>query len=174
METRIRELQIDDLPAVYALGERLFSADRLPILYRTWDENDLASLFASDRETCLVVEGDGGILGFVLGSVLEKRRGAWTYGYVEWIGVEPGAARHGVGRRLLRALTDRFIELGVRMIIVDTQADNRSAIEFFKSLGFGQEHMHVYMSLNLTGHPEYQRRRRAQAEQEGEDGHGGS
>jgi ribosomal protein S18 acetylase RimI-like enzyme len=154
-EVRIREMEIGDLPGVYDLGERLFSAEALPILYRTWDEYDVVDLFSADGETCLVAELEGRLVGFVLGSVIQKRRGAWTYGYLEWIGVDPACGRRGIGRRLFRSLTERFVGQGVRMIIVDTESDNRDAIAFFRSLGFGQEHRHVYLSLNLTHHPEY-------------------
>jgi len=44
----IREMSLQDLPAIFALGERLFPADKWPALYRTWDEYELAVHFASD------------------------------------------------------------------------------------------------------------------------------
>ena len=36
------------------------------------------------------------------------------------------------------------------MMIIDTSADNRAAINFFQKQGFGDVQEHVYMSLNLT------------------------
>ena len=36
VEVIIREMEIDDLSAVYHLGEKLFTSDEFPILYRTW------------------------------------------------------------------------------------------------------------------------------------------
>jgi ribosomal protein S18 acetylase RimI-like enzyme len=41
-------------------------------------------------------------------------------------------------------------EQGVRMMIIDTSADNQPAIRFFEKQGFGDVQEHVYMSLNLT------------------------
>ncbi len=41
-------------------------------------------------------------------------------------------------------------EQGVRMIIIDTSADNLPAIRFFEKQGFGNIQEHVYMTLNLT------------------------
>jgi ribosomal protein S18 acetylase RimI-like enzyme len=41
-------------------------------------------------------------------------------------------------------------EQGVRMIIVDTAADNEAAIRFFRKQGFGNVQEHVYMTLNLA------------------------
>jgi ribosomal protein S18 acetylase RimI-like enzyme len=36
------------------------------------------------------------------------------------------------------------------MIIIDTSADNRAAINFFQKQGFADIQEHLYMSLNLT------------------------
>lgn len=41
-------------------------------------------------------------------------------------------------------------EQGVRMIIIDTDADNEAGIRFFKKQGFGNIQEHVYMTLNLS------------------------
>jgi ribosomal protein S18 acetylase RimI-like enzyme len=154
-------MELDDLPAVFELGERLFTADRWPTLYRTWDQYEVVELFASDGETCIVAEDDDGrVVGFALGTLIEKRRSAWTYGYLLWIGVDPTAGRRGTGARLVKRLTDLFIEQGARMMLVDTDAENAEALAFFRSLGFGNESQHVYLQRNLSTHPGYIRKRR--------------
>jgi ribosomal protein S18 acetylase RimI-like enzyme len=43
-----------------------------------------------------------------------------------------------------------MLEQGVRMLIIDSSADNLPAINFFKKQGFDDIHEHVYMSLNLS------------------------
>lgn len=156
----IREMELEDLAVVYELGERLFTADRWPTLYRTWDQYELVEMFASDGDTCFVAEDDGRVIGFALGTLIEKRRSAWTYGYLLWIGVDPHAGRKGVGARLVRRMTDVFIELGARMMLVDTDAENEDALRFFRSIGFGNESEHVYLQRNLSSHPGYIRKRR--------------
>jgi ribosomal protein S18 acetylase RimI-like enzyme len=156
----IREMTLQDLPGIFALGERLFPADKWPALYRTWDEYELAVHFASDSETCLVAELDGAVVGFALGTLLEKRMSAWTYGYLLWLGVDPDVARKGVAARLFASMTDLFIKLGARMIMVDTDAENEPALAFFRSQGFGQETPHLFLSRNLTHDPDYLRHRR--------------
>jgi ribosomal protein S18 acetylase RimI-like enzyme len=155
----IREMSISDLAAVYALGERVFPADKWPALYRTWDEYELAMHFASDGETCLVAELDGAVVGFALGSLLAKRRSAWNYGYLVWLGVEPATGRKGIASRLFERMTELFIHHGARMILVDTDADNETALAFFRKQGFGQETPHLYLSRNLTRDPDYIRHR---------------
>ena len=155
----IREMDIDDVAEVFHLGERLFTADKWPNLYRSWDIYDLMTLFTSDGDFCLVAEIEDRIVGFALGSFLEKPRNAWRYGYLEWLGVAPAMKGKGLGKRLLDRLTELFIEKGARIMLVDTEMENVDAVKFFKSQGFGQEVRHVYMSHNLTTHPSYVKRR---------------
>lgn len=156
----IREMELDDLAEVYALGERLFTAELWPVLHRTWDDYELATLFASDGQFCLVAERerDEKIVGFILGTVMFKRRSAWSYGWIIWLGVDPSMKRQGIAQKLVTRLTEVFIEEGARMLIVDTDAENEPALAFFDRQGFGNRRDHVYMSLNLTTHPKYKKR----------------
>ena len=87
--------------------------------------------------------------------LLEKPGSAWTYGYIIWLGVAPGGGRRGVGAKLVKELQDIFIELGARMIMADTDADNSAAISFFAKQGFAEDSEHVYLSKNLTYDPAY-------------------
>jgi ribosomal protein S18 acetylase RimI-like enzyme len=147
---QIREMSIDDLPEVFHIGEAVFTAEYSPTLYRTWDEYEITTLFNSDTELCLVGELEGRIVGFALGTTVEKPRSPWKYGYIVWLGVDPRIQKARVGQRLFRELKRRMREQGVRMIIVDTSADNRAAIFFFRKQGFSNPHQHVYLTLNLT------------------------
>lgn len=159
----VRQMELADLAPTYELGQQIFTADRWPTLYRTWDEYEVVSLYANERRNCLVADRRGEIVGFALGSILEKRGEPWTYGYLLWLGVAPGIKRQGLGRQLIEALTLRFIDAGARMMLADTEDDNHAALSLFRSVGFGQERPHVYVSRNLTQHPEYQRRRTEEA-----------
>ena len=146
----IREMELEDLHRVYALGEKVFTADKWPNLYRTWDEYEIVDHFAADGETCLVAERDDEIVGFALGTVIEKRRSAWNYGYLLWLGVDPDVGPLGVGSKLFARMQDLFIENGARIVLVDTASENEHALEFFRKQGFGNETGHVYLSKNLT------------------------
>ncbi len=151
----IREMKLEDLAAVFHLGERLFTADRWPNLYRTWDEYELVGIFSSDGDTCLVAEQDDEVVGFALGTMIDKRNSAWVYGYLLWLGVDPDIKRTGLGKRLVDRLTNVFIDFGARIMLTDTDGDNKNAIRFFESQGFGNPQHHVYMTRNLTHHPAY-------------------
>ena len=164
----IREVELEDLASVYALGEKLFTADRWPNLYRTWDEYELVGIFSSDGETCLVAERDDEVVGFGLGQIIDKRNSAWIYGYLVWLGVDPTLKGQGIGRRIVDRLTDLFIGFGARIMLTDTDGDNKAAIEFFERQGFGNPQKHVYLSRNLTSHPTYIEQRRERPESDGD------
>ena len=160
----IREMELNDLPAVFDIGEKLFTPEMRPNLYRTWEEYELLDLFATDKELCLVAEMDDRIVGFALGSMIEKERSAWDYGYVEWIGVLHEVKNKGIGTRLFSRLTDLFIKRGARMMLVDTEAENHEALHFFKKQGFGHEVEHIFLSRNLTTHPDYLKKKKEERE----------
>jgi ribosomal protein S18 acetylase RimI-like enzyme len=158
-QIRIREMTIDDFPSIFHLGEKLFTSDYSPSMYRTWDEYEITTLFNSDGELCLVAELDEELLGFALGTTVDKTNSAWKYGYLVWIGVRPGLQQGGVGKKLFREIKRRMIEQGVRMIIIDTDADNEAGIKFFKKEGFNNIQQHVYMTLNLSRKPRRKKRK---------------
>ncbi|NIQ10371.1 MAG: GNAT family N-acetyltransferase [Gammaproteobacteria bacterium] len=146
----IREMTIDDFADVFHLGEQLFTSDYSPSMYRTWDEYEITTLYNSDNELCLVAELDGKIVGFALGTTVDKSNSAWKYGYLVWIGVRPGLQKKGVGDNLFNELKKRMMDQGVRMIIIDTDAENDAGIRFFEKQGFDNIQKHVYMTLNLA------------------------
>ncbi|MFW6056466.1 MAG: N-acetyltransferase family protein [Chloroflexota bacterium] len=149
-EVIIRRLEIDDLSAVYRLGEELFTSEEYPILYRTWDPYEVSGLFTSDSEYCFVAESDNRVVGFALATTFEKEGTAWKrYGYVNWIGVSAEVQGLHVGSRLYRRLEDAFREDGVRMMIADTVVENENAIGFFRDLGFNTSGRHVWLTKTL-------------------------
>lgn len=146
----IREMEIDDISAVYHLGEKLFTSDELPFLYRTWDPHEVTDYFNSDPGHCLVGEVEGQIVGFVLATTVEKEGTAWKrYGYLTWVGIAEGFQRTGLGRRLYRRLEDRFREEGARMVMADTEASNKEALAFFRTLGFSRTRQHLWLAKTL-------------------------
>ncbi len=156
----IRQMEIDDLAHVFHLGERIFTAREVPNLYRTWDEYEVVNLFQSDPEFCLVAESDEQIVGFLLGTTIEKSHSAWKYGHLVWLGVEPESYRQGIAVKLFSQFRDLMLESGVRMLLTDTEADNLPALHFFRKMGFGHPQQHIYMTLNLSGQQRQLREKR--------------
>jgi len=152
VETSIRQMEIDDISAVYHMGEELFTSEEFPILYRTWDQYEVTDYFTSDPEYCMVAETepDGKIVGFIVGTTIEKEGTAWKkYGYLSWIGVAEDFQRTNLGIRLYKRLEQRLRKDGVRMIIADTDAENAPAIAFFKTLGFSHSSQHVWLAKTI-------------------------
>src|SRR5450631_349775 len=147
---RIRRMTIDDFPEVFHIGEEVFTAEHSQSLYRTWDEYEITTLFNSDNELCLVAVAGDKILGFALGTTVKKHNSPWKYGYLVWLGVRKDIQQGGVGSGLFKEIKHRMKEQGVRMMIIDTSADNQPAVNFFQKQGFGDIQEHVYMSLNLS------------------------
>jgi ribosomal protein S18 acetylase RimI-like enzyme len=147
----IRQMEIDDLAKVFHLGERLFTAE-VPNLYRTWDEYEVISLFQADTEFCLVAEAENRILGFALGTTITKSRSAWKYGHLVWLGIDPAYHGQGIASKIVTRFRDLMLGSGVRMLLVDTEADNLPALQFFRKIGFGSPQEHIYLALNLDPH----------------------
>jgi len=148
MDIEIREMGVDDIPVVFHLGEQVFTADKTPTLYRTWDEYEVISMFNEDTEYCLVAAQEDQIVGFALGNVVTKKKSAWKYGYLVWLVVSPEYQRLGVASRLFNKFEDKMIEAGVRIFMIDTEADNLPALHFFRAKGFGNPQQHIYMTYN--------------------------
>jgi ribosomal protein S18 acetylase RimI-like enzyme len=170
LDIDIRDMGVDDIPAVFHLGEQVFTADKTPTLYRTWDEFEVVSMFNADTDYCLVAELEDQIIGFTLGNVVEKKKSAWKYGYVVWLVVSPEFQRIGVASRLFNKLTDKMVEDGVRMFLVDTEADNLPALQFFRSRGFGNPQQHIYMTYNpATIEQQKEKKRGSRGKKNGND-----
>jgi ribosomal protein S18 acetylase RimI-like enzyme len=147
---RIREMTIDDIPTVFAIGNSVFTKDKYVFLYRTWETYEVTGLFSTDPELCLVAEVEGEVVGFALGSIIEKPKSSWTYGYLIWTGVVPRFQRYKIGRRLYLEMEKRVMKLGARMMIIDTEGTNITAVRFFESLGFSKGSQHLWMTKRLV------------------------
>ncbi len=150
----IRTMKIDDLASVFYLGETLFTPYDFPNLYRTWDQFEVAGFFVAEPELCLVAESNNQIIGFTLGTIIKKSNTAWNYGHLVWLGVAKKYQKEGVAQKLLNNFKQIMIEKGVRILIVDTQSDNKPAVKFFKKCGFTNPKKHLYMTLNLDNFSE--------------------
>ena len=146
----IREIGVDDIPAVYRLGRRLFKSQEASTFYRTWDAYEVTNNFNQDPHLTLVAQSRAGaIVGFALGTTYEDEAGGWKYGYILWMGVSPRHQGSGLGSQLYHEMEHRMHEEGVRMAFVDTARSNTGAIRFFKRMGYGKPEAEVWMSKIL-------------------------
>ncbi|MGQ9641491.1 MAG: GNAT family N-acetyltransferase [Candidatus Bathycorpusculaceae bacterium] len=147
----VRQMTLEDLPEVWHLGEKIFTPSSLQFTYRTWNIDELLSLFSGDPELCLVAEDAESkkIVGFVIGAILKRPYSPWTYGYFVWAGVRKMKRKLGVGKRLYRELEKRFKDKGARIAIVDVESNNPIGIRFIRKLGFKEAQTYIWFSKNL-------------------------
>jgi GNAT superfamily N-acetyltransferase len=133
MDVRVRPLEPADADAIVAIDEKLSGQTRKEYWRRRLDIASLRPPWMS-----LVAEADGRLVGFLFGWVGEAEFGiAEPTGWVDLVGVDPAYR----GRRVGRALLDRFVECGrelralgrVATLIDLGQIDVR---EFFLRQGF--------------------------------------
>jgi ribosomal protein S18 acetylase RimI-like enzyme len=64
--------------------------------------------------------------------------------------VDSDYQRMGIAERLFKRFREIMLANKVRMLVVDTDAENLPALKFFRKLGFGNPTRHIYMTMNLT------------------------
>lgn len=105
-----------------------------------FDEHDLvAALDATDRSRLrLATDATGTVLGFVVAGR------AGTRGYLQRLAVDPKWSGNGIGSALILDALRWCRRRGVRRTVVNTQSDNRRALDLYRRLGF------VDMALDLV------------------------
>ena len=149
-DIEIVQMDIDDIPYVYHMGELLFTAEKHNTLYRTWDKYEVTHFFHNEPDLSFVAKNETEeVVGFVMGTRIIKPQSAWSYGHLVWLGVLPDYQRFGVAHKLVDTFSGQLKKEGIRIMLVDTEKSNKRAIAFFKKYGFGNTADHVYLSLNL-------------------------
>lgn len=150
-QIEIRQMGLEDLSDVWHLGEKIFTSSNLQFTYRTWNIDELLSLFYSNPELCLIAQDRKSkrIVGFAIGTILKRPYSPWTYGYFLWAGVQKVKQKSGIGRRLYRELEKRLKDNGARIVIVDVESNNLAGIRFIKKLGFKEAQTYVWYSKSL-------------------------
>lgn len=144
---KVRNLTIDDLAPVYHLGEKIFTLQSFPNLYRVWDEYEVVNFYTNDPESSFVAEIDGNIAGFILSYIVNKS--PKKYGYLVWMCVDPEFESKGLASKLFDEFKKYMLENDVKVLLVDTEADNKKALRFFMKKGFAKPNEQIYLTLNL-------------------------
>lgn len=138
-EILIREFVRSDYQQVYnvweASGLQMRTSDSLP---------ELEKVLERDPDLFLVAEGNGTIVGAVLGA-FDGRRG-WVY----HLGVDPAFQNRGIGTNLMIELLERYRAKGVNKVNLMVTAENLAVCEYYKKMGFIL-HDHVVMGIPLQG-----------------------
>lgn len=120
---QLREVRERDLREILEIEYRCFP-DPYPISL-------LHRLMIVHRDTFLVAEMGGRIIGYIIGAL------RWgNTGHILAIGVDPEHRRKGVGSALMAEVIRRLKIKGAGLIRLEVRKSNVSAQEFYLALGF--------------------------------------
>ncbi len=122
----VREAKRGDLDAIYEI-ENLSFKDPYPMDF-------LVFLYEVNRETFLVAERDGTIVGYVIASIERN------LGHIISIAVHPLEKSKGVGRTLM-GRTLKLLEASCAIMVrLEVRKSNVEAQSFYEALGFKPSH----------------------------------
>ena len=90
-------------------------------------------LFEHLGDTCMIVEDDGRLVGFLVGFLSQRLADT---GYVHYAGVHPDYRGRGIGRELYRRFSDEVRRRGGTRLLAETGTWNVKSIAFHRDLGF--------------------------------------
>jgi ribosomal-protein-alanine N-acetyltransferase len=138
-EIMLRAMRFDDLDKVYEI-ERCLFPNPWP---RYFFEEDLQS----SNTIAFVVENDGEIIGYSLGSCADIRL------HITNIAVVAGCQRRGIGQILLREMESVAIERGCTFAYLEVRMNNTAALGMYKNAGYGI--LHVSKRYYIDGDDAY-------------------
>lgn len=123
---------------------------------------------AFDRESVIIAESDGTVIGFHETKVHDDHPSGLRMGEVYVIGVDPSAGVRGVGRALLAEGMRRLRDAGAEAVELYVEGDNASALRLYRGFGFDRAVVHAcYAPAGWTA-PEDTEAARPHAGEEGE------
>ena len=127
-KTTIRLFLDTDTDAVIALWQACE-------LTRAWNnpEKDIQRKLAVDDELFLVAESQGNIVGSVMGGYDGHR------GWINYLAVDPGQRKQGLGKQLMLAVEQRLLDLGCPKINLQIRTGNEAVMEFYRAIGFTED-----------------------------------
>jgi len=148
----VRPATLDDVQQVLPMVEKIsnlhrkWDADRFTIkpdvgtLYAQWlpqrvDDSQSVFLVAQREDG---VTGTGAIVGYLIATVEEELPIYWLpeCGYIHDIWVEPEYRHEGAARQMVLLAVERFTQLGVKQVRLETAAVNDTGRALFAACGF--------------------------------------
>ena len=135
MEIKLRPISELDIEPVSAIDEKI-TGKYHP---EEW-ETRFTYYLRRDPELSLVAEADGKVVGFMLGEVRSGEFGLdEPSGWIEVLGVDPGAQGHSIGSMLLDGMIGNFKERGVHAVRTLVNEETQAPLlGFFEKAQFGR------------------------------------
>ncbi|MBW4677493.1 MAG: GNAT family N-acetyltransferase [Desmonostoc geniculatum HA4340-LM1] len=142
----IRPATTTDVPAVLPMVAKICA------LHESWDsakygfltdpeqryEKWLTRLANNDRSVFLVSENQGQLVGFLVATIEQEIPiyRLQEFAFVHDIWVEPEHRQNGIARQMVMQTIERFSQMGVKQIRLDTANGNEASRRLFASCGF--------------------------------------
>lgn len=142
----VRSGTVDDIPAVLPMVAKICA------LHESWDrakygfiehpeqryEKFLMRMAQNERSVFLVAEDDGQLIAFIT-STIEEGIPIYRlkeFAFIHDLWVEPEYRQKGTARQMVMLSVERFHQMGVKQIRLDTTPMNENARRLFASCGF--------------------------------------
>lgn len=136
----VREMTVDDVPAVAVLERAVFPVDAWPerFFHQELAHTDTRRYWVAERPAPgaegRTEDGSGQLLGYIgLMCVL-------PFADVQTVAVAEAAQGRGTGRRLLRTLIAEARRRGAEQVMLEVRIDNAGAQHLYRSEGFDAVH----------------------------------
>nr|WP_211901211.1 GNAT family N-acetyltransferase [Saccharopolyspora erythraea] len=133
MVDRIRRAEEDDHARIVEAIGTWWSDSRSPQAARELSMLVPRLFLQHFAGTSLVIERDGGFLGFLVGFVSQDHP---EQAYVHFVGVDPAQRRGGVARRLYETFFDTVRRAGCTTVKCITSPVNTGSVGFHRRMGF--------------------------------------
>lgn len=138
----VRPMTLNDVEKVARLGQ-MMPESSLTANDLFWQEKELRAWVEGGRDTLLVAEADGTIIGFLLSFFHEPTKRA----ELENLFVAPEHRKQGVGRVLMETFIDTVKKRGAHDLYFVVRRNNENAVRFYRKffiegfefVGFGTE-----------------------------------
>jgi [ribosomal protein S18]-alanine N-acetyltransferase len=127
----LRQMTLDDMPAVMALEQELFPEDAWPPEMFANELAEVAEATGSGRRRYLVAVADATVTGYA-GMLFSDGAEA----DVLTLAVDPGNWGQGIGTALLEALLDEAAQRKCAQVFLEVRKDNPRAQSLYRRHGF--------------------------------------
>lgn len=123
----IRKTVESDLRQIYTMG-----LTELPLqeTRMTFDAENLAELFTSERVIALTAIRGKKVLGFIIGSITGNKC------RIEWFIIIEKLRKKGIGTKMLHLFTESVKKFGVEHFFIALFVNNSESVNFFNKRGF--------------------------------------
>lgn len=136
----LRDATEVDAPAIAALLNFFIRETTISFTTREKTADEIGRDIGARRATGLpwiIAEGSGGMTGYATAAPFRKGEG-YAQTLEHSVLVMPDAQRNGVGHMLMHELETRLAARGARSLVAGISAENETALEFHRRLGFSE------------------------------------